>query len=112
VLAHLRNGDTHQRLAAGFGIGPAAAWRCIHETVDLLAVTATDLRAAAARAAKLAYAVLDGTLISIDGVAADRPYYSGKHKRHGLNVQILADPRGNLVWVSPALPAPPVQSTT
>src|SRR5690606_10526100 len=104
VLAHLRNGDTYQRLAAGFGIGLSTAWRYIHETVDLLATAATDARTAAARAARLAYAILDGTLVPIDRVAAERPYYSGKHKRHGLNVQVLADPRGNLVWASPALP--------
>ena len=34
----------------------------------------------------------------------DRAFYSGKHKRHGMNVQVLADPAGRLVWVSPALP--------
>jgi hypothetical protein len=27
-------------------------------------------------------------------VAEDRAHYSGKHQRHGINVQILADPRG------------------
>lgn len=104
VLAHLRNGDTYQRLAAGFGVGLSTAWRYIHEAIDLLAATTADVHTAAARAGRLAYAILDGTLVPIDRVAADRPYYSGKHKRHGLNVQILADPRGNLVWASPALP--------
>ena len=34
----------------------------------------------------------------------NRPYYSGKHKCHGLNVQVLADPAGRLIWVSPTLP--------
>jgi DDE superfamily endonuclease len=34
----------------------------------------------------------------------DRAFYSGKHKRHGVNVQVLADPAGRLVWASPALP--------
>lgn len=48
--------------------------------------------------------LLDGTLLPIDRVAADRPYYSGKHKRHGMNVQVLADPFGRLLWASPALP--------
>jgi hypothetical protein len=47
-------------------------------------------------------------LIAIDRVGmrtgADRPYYSGKHKRHGLNVQVLTDPAGRLLWASPALP--------
>ncbi|WP_440065447.1 transposase family protein [Streptosporangium sp. OZ121] len=35
---------------------------------------------------------------------AKRPYYSGKHKQHGMNVQLPADPVGRPVWVSPALP--------
>jgi hypothetical protein len=30
--------------------------------------------------------------------------HSGKHKRHGLNVQVLTDPAGRLIWASPALP--------
>lgn len=51
-----------------------------------------------------AYLILDGTLLPIDRIAADRPYYSGKHKRHGMNVQVLADPAGRLLWASPALP--------
>jgi hypothetical protein len=38
------------------------------------------------------------------GSGRDRPYYSGKHKAHGLNVQVIADPAGRLVWASPALP--------
>ena len=104
VLAHLRNGDTHARLAAGFGISSSTAWRYVREAVDLLAGLADDLRAAGERAARLAYAILDGTLVPIDRVADQKPYYSGKHRRHGVNVQILADPAGRLVWASPALP--------
>jgi hypothetical protein len=42
--------------------------------------------------------------VPIDRVAEQKPYYSGKHKRHGVNVQVLADPAGRLVWASPALP--------
>jgi hypothetical protein len=55
-----------------------------------------------------AYVILDGSLLRIDrvGMAAkqDRPYYSGKHKCHGLNVQVLAGPAGRLIWVSPTVP--------
>jgi hypothetical protein len=36
--------------------------------------------------------VLDGTLIPVDRVAADRPFYSGKHKKHGMNLQVIARP--------------------
>ncbi|MES4886363.1 transposase family protein, partial [Streptomyces sp. NPDC000349] len=35
---------------------------------------------------------------------ADTPYYYGKHKRHGMNVQVLTDPLGRLPWASSALP--------
>ncbi|MBB2747096.1 UNVERIFIED_ORG: hypothetical protein FHR35_006975 [Microbispora rosea subsp. rosea] len=104
VLAHLRNGDTYARLAAGFAIGTTTAWRYVRESVDLLAALADDVQAATLRAARLAYAILDGTLIPIDRVADQKPYYSGKHKHHGVNVQVLADPAGRLVWASPALP--------
>ena len=41
-----------------------------------------------------------GTLIPIDRVADDRAYYSGRHKRHGVNVQVLSDGRGPPVLVS------------
>lgn len=51
-----------------------------------------------------ALVLLDGTLLPIDRIAADRPFYSGKHKKHGMNVQVLADPSGRLLWASPALP--------
>jgi hypothetical protein len=40
--------------------------------------------------------ILDGTLLRIDrvGMASgyDRAFYSGKHKAHGLNVRVIADP--------------------
>ncbi|MER7475773.1 transposase family protein [Micromonospora sp. NPDC000018] len=104
ALAHLRNGDTLTRLACGFEIGSTTAWRYVREAVDLLAATADDLNAAMDRIRRLAYAILDGTLIPIDRVANQKPYYSGKHRRHGLNVQVVADPAGRLVWASAALP--------
>jgi hypothetical protein len=104
ALAYLRSGDTLTRLAAGFGVSVSTVWRYLREAVDLLAGCADDLAAAMRRAARLTYAILDGTLIPIDRVADQRPYYSGKHKRHGVNVQVLADPAGRLIWASAALP--------
>jgi hypothetical protein len=51
-----------------------------------------------------AYVIVDGTLIAIDRVAADKPFYSGKHKKHGMNLQVIASPQGDILWVSGALP--------
>ncbi|MFI9433241.1 transposase family protein [Streptosporangium sp. NPDC052375] len=35
---------------------------------------------------------------------ADRPYFSGKHRVHGMNVPIIATPDGTILWTSGALP--------
>jgi len=48
--------------------------------------------------------VIDGTLIRIDRVAAGRPFYSGKHRRHGMNLQVISAPDGEILWVSGPLP--------
>lgn len=52
----------------------------------------------------LAYVVIDGTLIPIDRIAADRPFYAGKHTMHGVNLQVIASPDGTILWVSDDLP--------
>jgi DDE superfamily endonuclease/Helix-turn-helix of DDE superfamily endonuclease len=106
VLVYLRKGETFADLAAGFEVGTATAWRYVNETVAMLAARAPKLRTAVREAAKAghAYVVLDGTLIPIDRVAADRPFYSGKHRRHGMNLQVIATPTGDIVWVSGPLP--------
>jgi hypothetical protein len=44
--------------------------------------------------------VIDGTLIPIDRVAVDRPFYSGKHRKHGMNLQVIASPSGDILWGS------------
>ncbi|MGW4124181.1 hypothetical protein [Nocardia sp. NPDC004711] len=36
-------------------------------------------------------------MIPIDRVAANRPYYSDKHRHHGMNVQVIAMPGGDVV---------------
>ncbi|HYA53068.1 MAG TPA: transposase family protein [Streptosporangiaceae bacterium] len=106
VLAHLRKGEAFADLAAGFGVGTATAWRYVREAVALLAARAPELPAAlaAAKRAGHAFVVIDGTLIPTGRLAADRPFYSGKHRRHGMNLQVIAAPDGQIVWVSGPLP--------
>ena len=86
VLAHLRCGHTYAQLAAGFGIGTSTAYRYVAEAVDVLASFAPTLTETVKVASTKAFVILDGTLLPIDRIAADGPFYSGKHKKHGMNV--------------------------
>ncbi|MDT0310606.1 transposase family protein [Streptomyces sp. DSM 44917] len=104
VLAHLRCGHAYAQLAAGCGIGTTTDYRYVTKAVEVLATLAPDITAAVRSAACKVFVVPDGTLLPIGRIAADRPYCSGKHHRHGMNVQILADPSGRLLWAWPALP--------
>ncbi|MEV7657764.1 transposase family protein [Streptomyces anulatus] len=107
ALAHLRCGETYAQLAAGFGIGIATVYRYIREAIEVLAALAPTLTEAMKTNQTKAFVILDGTLLPIDRIAADTAYYSGKHKRHGMNIQVLTDPFGRLLWASPALPGSP-----
>lgn len=92
------------QLAAGFGIGIATVFRYIREAVEVLAALSQSLAEAMEHIREKAFVILDGTLLPIDRIAAAPPYYSGKHKRHGMNVQDLSDSVRRLLWASPALP--------
>jgi DDE superfamily endonuclease len=106
VLACLRKGETFAELAAGFGIGTATAWRYVSEAVALLAARSRSCTRPLRKAKRAGRAsvVIGGTLTPIDRVAADRPFYSGKHRRHGMNFQVIASPDRDILWVSGPLP--------
>ncbi|MEU0375518.1 transposase family protein, partial [Streptomyces sp. NPDC006283] len=78
ALAHLRMGHTYAQLAAGFGIGTTTAYRYATEAVELLAGLAPTLTDAIRVASTKAFVILDGTLLS------------GKHKKHGMNLQVMS----------------------
>lgn len=63
MLIYLRKGETFIKVAAGFEVGTATAWRYLNETVALLAARAPKLRQAVRDAKKAghAYMVLDET---------------------------------------------------
>ncbi len=92
-------------------LSTSTAYRYLHEGLTVLAAGAPDLSTALerAKAAGLTHLNLDGTVIRTDRVAAPGPYgadlwWSGKHKHHGGNVQVIATPDGWPIWVSPVRP--------
>jgi len=111
VLRWFRDGALLRQLAAEAGIGISTAYRYLHEGIDVIAEQAPDLHDVLERGGRegWSHVSLDGTLIEIDRVAARNEnghhlWYSGKHKAHGGNVQIVADPSGFPVWSSPVCP--------
>jgi hypothetical protein len=109
VLRWFLDGARVAQLACDNRIGRSAAYRYLHEGIDVLAAAAPGLRGAllAARAAGHAHLTVDGTLIRTDRCRAPGPtvrtdrgdrrvdlWWSGKHAAHGGNVQVIAAPDG------------------
>ena len=90
------------QVGAGFGVSEATAWRYVNETIEVLAAWAPGLHEALVGLGEGDVVIVDGTSIPTDRVAADEPYYSQKHKQHGMNVQVIARPDGTPHGVSPA----------
>lgn len=89
---------------AGFGVSEATAWRYVDETVEVLAAWAPGLHEALVGVGEGDFVIVDGTLIPTDRIAADEPYYSQKHKRHGMTVQVIARSDGTPLWFSRTTP--------
>jgi DDE superfamily endonuclease len=100
------------RLAADHGIGSSTAYRYLHEGIDALAARAPDLHTALehAKAGQISHLSLDGVLIPTDRCKTPGPtegvdlWWSGKHHKHGGNIQVLTGPDGWPLWTSPVRP--------
>lgn len=111
VLRWLKDGTDMRLLARDAGISVATAYRYVHEGIDVIADQMSDLRDVLedGHGKGWAFVCLDGTLIestrsSTKSVAGHDLWYSGKHHAHGGNIQVLTDPSGFPVWVSPVEP--------
>lgn len=117
VIRWFLDGTRIAQLAADNGIGGSTAYRYVHEGIDVLAARAPEMAEAmaAAKAAGHGHLNLDGTVVATDRCSHPGPngadlWWSGKHKQHGGNVQVLSDPTGWPIWVSPT--SVPAANTT
>jgi DDE superfamily endonuclease len=110
VLRWLKNATGLRLLARDAHVSLATAYRYLHEALDVIAAHAPDLHQVLEHAHRQGwpYLCLDGTLIPTAKVHTPNRssdlWYSGKHKRHGGNIQVLTDPTGYPIWTSPVEP--------
>jgi hypothetical protein len=111
VVRWFLDGTRMAQLARDNGIGGSTAYRCLHEGIDVLAARAPDLRTSLERAkdAGFTHVNLDGVVIPTDRCSVPGPnghdlWWSGKHKHHGGNVQLVSAPDGWPMWVSGVRP--------
>ncbi len=112
VLRWFREDTGMPVLARDAGVSTATGYRYLHEGIDVLAGQAPELHQVlqAGRAAGWSHVTLDGTLMATDRCRTKNPdtghdlWYSGKHRAHGGNVQVVCDPTGFPVAVSDVQP--------
>jgi len=100
-----------RQLAADNKISKSTAYDYLHEGIDVLAEQAPGLAEVLeeAKTSGITHLNLDGTVVRTDRVSTPGPngadlWWSGKHKHHGGNVQVLSDPDGWPLWTSPVRP--------
>jgi hypothetical protein len=99
-------------LARDNGIGKSTAYDYRDEAIAVLAARKPSLHNAllAAKAAGHTHVIVDGTLIQTDRIDTPGPtagvdlWWSGKHKHHGGNIQVVSAPDGWPLWTSEVRP--------
>src|SRR3954468_456969 len=114
VLRWFREDTPLPTLARDAGVSTATGYRYLHEGIDILAAHAPDLHSVleAGSAEGWSHVTVDGTLIRTDRCRAPNPdtghdlWFSGKHRAHGGNVQVVCDPDGSRLRSPMCRPAP------
>ncbi|THJ25393.1 transposase family protein, partial [Candidatus Frankia alpina] len=105
TLCRLRRNATYNDLAEDFGLGVTTAWT-YHQTMvaflaDVLGCTDED---GLSLLVEGIVCLVDGTLVPTFHWRHRDDLLSGKHRRHGVNVQLLVDLHGRIIGVSLAFP--------
>jgi hypothetical protein len=103
ALVYLRRHDALAQIAGAFGTAVGTAHGYVSAVAGPLAEQAPGLLKTR-RTQEPDFVLLDGTLAECVRVGDGGADCSSKHKRHGVNVQVVTDQTGEMLWLSPALP--------
>jgi hypothetical protein len=112
VLRWLFDDTRMSQLARDNDISVSTAYDYRDEVIAVLAARRPSLRGAllAAKAAGHTNVIVDGTLIGTDRISTPGPtrgvdlWWSGKHRHHGGNIQVVSAPDGWPLWTSGVRP--------
>jgi hypothetical protein len=111
VIRRLLDNTRIAQLACDNKVSIKTCYRYLDEGVAVLKAKAPTLEQVLEQAKKdrLTHLNLDGTLIKTDRCSTPGPnghdlWWSGKHKHHGGNIQVVSDPEGFPLWTSKVRP--------
>jgi hypothetical protein len=109
TLCRLRRNATYQDLHEDFDIGRTTAWDYYQPMVEFLArefgyPDEEDQEKLLAMLLEGKVCLVDGTLVPTFNWKHRKDLLSGKHRRHGVNVQLFVDLHGRLICASLAFP--------
>lgn len=112
VLRWFLDDTRMSQLARDNAISGSTAYDYRDEGIAVLAARKPGLHGAllAAKAAGYSHVIVDGTLMYTDRIATPGPtdgvdlWWSGKHKHHGGNIQVVSAPDGWPLWTSEVRP--------
>jgi DDE superfamily endonuclease/Helix-turn-helix of DDE superfamily endonuclease len=104
TLMRLRRNVTFAELGEDFGMAASTAWGYFQEITNMLdELPAVDF-GELAKSMKGKICLIDGTLVQVFNWRHRKDLLSGKHRKHGMNVQVIADLHGRVLGVSRGFP--------
>jgi len=99
-LTYLRRNRVQAEIGEYFGVSQSTVSRAITGLTPVLAKVLAERVPVAEDLDLRQQHIIDGTMLPCWSWAGHPELYSGKHKTTGLNVQVVCDLSGRLVWVS------------